>query len=119
MPDGMDGRKYESLSYVAKAALLSKEKLSLAENIILAQCVLSKTVRIFGSVTNVYPLQRMSLQLQEGLTLTIVCIWKNSNAEKQQNCRGAELEKEQEDKRQLQKQKASLPEQLAEDKVDQ
>ena len=68
----MGGRKYESLSYVVKAALtllrsnaisergfyvnnamLGKEKLLLAENTIVAQRVVKDCVRIFGSVTNV------------------------------------------------------------------
>ena len=68
----MGGRKYESLSYVAKAALtlshsnavpergfsvnnamLGKEKLSLGENTIVAQRVVKDCVRIFESVSNV------------------------------------------------------------------
>jgi len=62
----------------------------------------------------------MSLRLQEGLTLTIVCICKNSNGKKRQNCRAelSSIEKEQEDKRQLQKKTDSLLEQLGkEDKA--
>jgi len=82
VPDGMGGRKYESLSYLAKAALtlshsnaipeennalLGKEKLALAENTIVAQRVVKDCVQIFWSIT-MYLLQRMLLQLQERLT---------------------------------------------------
>jgi len=61
----MAGRKYESLSYMAKAALshsnaipergfsvnnllLGKEKLALAENTIVAQRVIKDSVQFFG-----------------------------------------------------------------------
>ena len=72
VPDGMGGRKYESLSYLVKAALtlshsnaipergfsvnnalLRKEKLALAENTIVAQRLVKDCGQIFESITNV------------------------------------------------------------------
>ena len=51
---------------------------------------------------NSFTLQRTPLQLQEGLTLNTVCIWTNSNVKKAAELQSrVELEKEQEDKRQL------------------
>src|SRR5258706_476862 len=71
VPNETGGKKYASLSHVAKTALtlshgnaipecgfsvnnalLGKEKLSLAEKTIVAQLIVKETVNIFGSVTN-------------------------------------------------------------------
>jgi len=94
-------------------ALLGKEKLALAENTIVAQHVVEDCVQIFGSITNVPITKDVITAVRRAYVEYCVHLDEQKRQQAAGLQRRAELEKQQEDKRQMQKQKASLMEQLA------
>ena len=94
--------------------MLGKEKLALADNTIVAQCVVKDCVRTFKSVTNI-PITKDVIRASRR-TYVEYCVHLDEQQRQQaaELQRRAEFEKQQEHSRQLQKQKASLMEQLAE-----
>ena len=122
-----------SLSYMVKAALTlshsdaipergfsvnnalqGKEKLALAENTIVAQHVVKDCVQIFGSVINVPITKDVITAARRAHVEYCAHLDEQKRQQAAELQRRAELEKQQEDKIQPQKQKASLMEQLPE-----
>jgi len=95
-------------------AMLGKEKLALAENTIVVQRVVKDCVRTFVSVINVPITKDVITAVRRAYLEYCVHLEEQQRHQAAELQRRAELEKQQEHNRQLQKQKASLMEQLAE-----
>lgn len=139
VPNGSGGKKYASLSVVAKTALilshgnaipergfsinnamLGKEKLSLSEKTIVAQRIVKDTVKIFGSVTDVPITKDVINAARKAYTDYKLYLEEQQRATADELQKKIQAEKEAQEKRQLLKTKESILKQLtAEEKAEQ
>ncbi len=131
--DELGGKKYESLSYVAKVSLtlahsnvipergfsinnsmLGKERLSLAEKTIIAERIVKDTIRVYGSVTRVPVTKDLLIACRKAHSEYIHYLEEERRLEQLEKQQRFELAKLAEENKEVQRKKGALLKQLGE-----